>query len=84
MWKYTSNSFAASCLPGHAMRMCLLLVSWSPRLPVYCLELPVAVIYVKRGSGCLVGTEQSGDRDHPDYSFYSALTCLEGFPTQEL
>ena len=33
---------------------------------MYCLELPVAVIYVKRGSGCLVGTEQSGDRDHPD------------------
>ena len=38
---------------GHAMRMC----QRAPSLSVYCLELPVAVIYVKRGSGCLVGTE---------------------------
>ena len=49
-------------------------VSWSPRLPAYCLELPVAVIYVKRGSGCLVGTEQPGDRDHPDQGFYLTVT----------
>ena len=41
-------------------------VSESPESLMYCLELPVAVIYVKRGSGCLVGTEQSGDQDHPD------------------
>ena len=64
--QFSNTLLVGGVWSGHAMRMCQRARLPSPESLMYCLELPVAVIYVKRGSGCLVGTEQSGDRDHPD------------------